>query len=342
MAGTMVVRSEEDAWDFLAIAMQAGQGQEPPAVLDFQGWPAVRIHIEGRHSAIAPPMMEAFLTLQEGIYRTQAQLRYGVPDIRRLTDEEKQKLQIEVVVKAGSSDYAAALENVGKHFVDAVRDKVNGWHIVATVLGCALIYGGATTYKDYLNNVAEVRKLEVSAEQAKANADQVKANLATIEALSDKETERTKLLAAIVSKSQDLQAAQVAADNAREVLVKAIAVEGGATVNGTHVDAAAAAELQRTTRKPRRTIEIREAYRIEKVDTTAQDGFRVHLQNVASRKKLVAGLQDAIVSNEIMTVIQQAEWNKMAVNLTIEATMAGENIVKAIIINATPVPVDRK
>src|SRR6185312_2546185 len=105
MALNIVVRSEGDAWKWLKRALANSIPTDSPVNLRFDGWPSLDLRFKGHDfdssipTRIMPPLLEA----QKEIHRLYSQLRYGEQNLRRLTSEERERLELVVKVEKGSS-----------------------------------------------------------------------------------------------------------------------------------------------------------------------------------------------------------------------------------------------
>jgi hypothetical protein len=83
------------------------------------------------------------------------------------------------------------------------------------------------------------------------------------------------------------------------------------------------------------SIEVRldGLYKIRKVDTTVETGFRVHLSD-RDGKELVGDVAEVMTTLEDRQVIQEAEWSKAPVFLQINAKKRRDEVVDAIIVRA--------
>ena len=80
----ITIRSEDDAYGLLQKlvdkSINIGDRQ-----LSFEGWPTLTLRLQGQdyQSTITPPVMKAFLELQQGIYRSYATAKYNSPHKRQ-------------------------------------------------------------------------------------------------------------------------------------------------------------------------------------------------------------------------------------------------------------------
>ena len=77
--------------------------------LEFGDWVKSRVYIHGKRydSALNTYMMQGWQDAQRALYRSYAITAKGAADARSLTDSEREKLELVVQIKSGSSDQEA-------------------------------------------------------------------------------------------------------------------------------------------------------------------------------------------------------------------------------------------
>lgn len=135
-----------------------------------------------------------------------------------------------------------------------------------------------------------------------------------------------------------LQEVREEADEAKTELLKAIADEGGGSINGMRVDAEVANDLTRTTRKRAEEENVRGVFRVARVDTTTPDGFRVTLKDVRSGEEVTASLMDALISDQHRERIRAAEWNKQPVTVELRKRVSRGRTLEATVVDVQDPP----
>ncbi|HMF21288.1 MAG TPA: hypothetical protein VKG24_04100 [Pseudolabrys sp.] len=79
--------------------------------VEFGPWASIRVRIPepDLNSVMTPPFMEAFLELQKQVYQFAALIETGVANTQYLSESDILRLQINVKVTDGSSNYVADL-----------------------------------------------------------------------------------------------------------------------------------------------------------------------------------------------------------------------------------------
>jgi hypothetical protein len=331
--GVLVIKNENEAWEAIRQLLEGELQFKNLDGFDLKNWPKIKITVQQGESIITPSMMEGFLELQKAILRSHALLRYGAGDLRRLPDDDKDALQFEVKVTEGSSNYEidlqALLEKIGLGLID----KMEPWHIVAVVIAMGVLYAGGSYLKTVLQHKLEKRRMEIQAQEKK---DQ----LEHLQFTAQQETERQKLLADLVKRVPEVRAIESHAENAKNALLESVSTVPSAKIDGVAIDGETAAELMKSARRHSEEIRTSATYRVLRVDTTSPEGFRVRLQNIRTAQELTAIVPDAVRYEKQCDDIQEAEWSKGRVKVTIEGIRRGDDISDAKIVATEPIKKD--
>lgn len=326
----LVIASENDAWNWIQSALDNSADFSDLSEIIFEGWPEYRVKLDTGNASVKSSLMEAFLSLQENLNRAYSLVRYDSSNLNKLTNEEKQALELEFFVRRGSSDVKTdpkhALADLGRSAVA----KMNGRQAVIAVLGVALIYFGNSTLNGYLQGRLEMRRAEI------ASREKVE-QLAAQRFLSDQETQRMQILERALGASRVLPEAADHADEANRTLLKKIPPDAEAIIGQTQIDGYVANELAKNPRNESRVVTIRGRFTILRVDTTSLEGFRVRLKNLETDDEITAMLRDALLSEADKAAIQAAEWGKLPIDCVIEVTRRGGQTVDAVITEVVPV-----
>ncbi|AYS39508.1 hypothetical protein GCI85_23550 [Salmonella enterica subsp. enterica serovar Typhi] len=322
---TAVIHSEEDALRFVEMYIA---GQDLPDGISFEGWPNLTFRLTGDkfHGSLTPSVMKGFVEMQAQINRAYALLKYGVPDPRKLSKEEKEAIEIQVNVENGSSLIEVNMDGFMGEVIQTAVSKVGPQEIVITVLGVALIWGGVVLFKKYLEDRKEIRMAEVKSESEREH-------LATMRFMSEQETKRSELLTQLIKEKPKLDNMERLAHDAKTDIVKSFVKADTAQIDGVVLDADLSKNL--TTNARRKSMEIRldGNYRIEKVDSTDPESFKVQVRNVDSDLRISCIVQDVFLdASEHKKALQHAEWDRKPVHLSINAKELDGEIKSAIIL----------
>lgn len=326
----LVVTNESQAFEVLESYLS---GLELPEGVSFDGWPSLKFRLTGEkfHGSLTPTVMKGFVDMQAQINKAFAKLKYGVPDTRKLSEEEKESIEIQVNVEEGSSLVEVNMDGFYAQVIQSVVHKVTPQELVFIVVCVALIWGGTTVMKTFLNNRKEVRKDEVKGESERAHLEAMKF-------MSEQETKRAEILSQAISKNEQLKSMDTYSHNAKADLLKSLASADTTEFADVVLDKEDLKELTTNARRSFRDIRIDGEYKIEKVDSTNPDSFRVQIREIKTDKRISCVVQDVFLeASENKKCLQQAEWDRSSVRLTINAKELDGEISSAVILYVEPI-----
>lgn len=326
MAKLVQISSEEEAFEILEKIIKQN-AQVMPADIEFVGWPILQIKLVGEKfdSSLTPTVMKSLLGLQTEIYRAYAIARYNTTNTRKLTQEERDALEIQVKVDKGSSKIDIELEGLLRVFLQEAVGKMDSIHIVVVVLGVATFYFGSQVIRQYIQTRRDIRMQEIDADQQKVLADQ-------IGKMSLEETKRTELITELAKQNYALQNISESAQDVHAHLIKGISAADTANLDGYELTGETADILSKNARRKSSEIRIDGVFRITRVDSSDPALFRVRVYNTVSDELIEATVQDTDLSRSNKKALQEAEWQREAVHLEINAKKVGDDIRNAVII----------
>ncbi len=206
--------------------------------------------------------------------------------------------------------------------------KMDPTHLVLMILGLSLIYAGQSVCRAYFQKEKDEKIAEIQSKQ-------VVESLEALKFANETDLERMKILAEAMKATPQLAPIADDADDARQSLVRHMTKDTDARVNGVEMPQTAGQRLTRNTRSSSKDIRLDGVYKINHVDATTPDGFRVKLENVETGQEFYAGVQDALLSEEHKTIMQNAEWKKVPVRAEINAKIKKDEIFEAIVLSVT-------
>lgn len=328
----IAIRNETDA---IALIEQHVRGALPEdARVVFDGWPSLVIKLEGEKfdQSLTPSVMKGFIELQKAINRSYAAARYDDPQ-RRLTDEEKDALEITVKVEQGSSLVEINLQEPILRILQdlVVRMDPNSALIAAVVT--ATLFVGKSIIGKYLENQRQDK-----ADRARNERDRVV--LENMQIMSAEETRRAQVIAGLVEQNHQLINVSRIAHDARTELVKSMSSADQVDIGGIVIDGDMASTLTRNAREMSSEIRIDGTYKILRVDASDPDVFKVKVANMESGREIEAAVQDDSVNSDNKRALQQAEWARRPVRLEINAKLLRDRIHKAVILRVSSVQQD--
>ncbi len=149
-----VIGSEQDAINLLKQLNDGMTFKEVPT-LKFENWPVLTIRISGKayNGTVPTRIMPSILELQQQVNRTYCLTRYNSDNVRKLTKEDREQLELVVRVDKGSSVFETFINDVLlKTFQDAVKN-MPPEHITYTLLGFGLMITSTLAWKMWLGSV---------------------------------------------------------------------------------------------------------------------------------------------------------------------------------------------
>lgn len=330
MSQEIIIRSENDAFALIK-KLQSNEVDADAIDLKFDGWPLLELHIEGPkyHNSITPSMMKGFIELQRGVHRAFAYAKYGTYNVNKLTDEEKQKLELSIEVSDGSSIFGVDLEEILESF--GLRDAVSnmsGKEIIFLVLVLGTIYAGSTSYKAYLDDRRETRVLEVTSEE------KIK-HLETLSFMSTQETERMKIISDLATKYSSIENAQRHAYDSKTEIFKRAGTAKNIEFDNVSISGEDAQFLTRNAKRKSEDIRMDGSYRLLEVNSSLASDFKVKVRNIDTGSIFWSHVQESSLTTPIRKALIEAEWGKFPVKLKINAKDLAGTISKAMIIGVT-------
>lgn len=316
----IVIKSEADAYKWLERAAR----DEVPAygTIRFEGWPTFQLYLKGKkfQRSLTPTVMQALIEFQKGIYRSYSIAKFRDPSTR-LTDDERDELEVTVSVKRGSSDLGIDFQEIALKLVENLGGKMSGTEILIAVVSIAVLYFGSSAWATYLENRKETRIKEVSDETQKATLEAMKF-------ASAEETKRAQIMADLAKRDDRIAALERTAYDVHTEVVKAMATASYAKVDGTEVDPEVAEYLTRNARRTSVPARLDGTYRLLKIDWSDPDAFKVKVFNVKTGVHLDAVVQDDSMDGKFKEALKLAEWSRKPVNLRITAKSLGNNVYR--------------
>lgn len=325
---TVTINSEEDAWQTLNDLLAGKLILDSEDKIIFGDWVKASVYIpEKRYdSALSAYMMQGWVETQRALYRSYALVAHGEPDARKLTDAEREKLELVVTVHSGSSDQEAALTDIIKEVLTGAIDKMDPTTIAIVVISLALIWAGQSVWRTWISERREERVAETNSKAMLKALDSIQVAVAG-------DAEKTKLLAKAIETQPVLSALKVEADASRMEIIKHNS-SVDAEINGVPLPSDASTSLTKSSRTSPEEERKDGVYKVHKVDTTVPDGFRVHIENVETGEVLQANVQEIMSSLNDRKLIQEAEWSKVPVQLQINARVKKGKVVDALVLRA--------
>lgn len=296
LVNALVVESEEDAWKLLT-KLQNPNFAAPDDVI-FKNWNNFELHLKGQqwNSSITPSLFPLFNNIQSLVYQSYAKAKYGDKK-KRLTNEEREKLEIVIRVTQGSSKpkikidlQALALACVGK---------MSSKDILIAVLVITLGITSQAMYADYLQSVKDARLTELHNEDKKALLDHM-------EFASKEETKRAKLLADAASKNEITSDLIEEVEDIHQSMLKSATKATTTTANSVSITQPIAEELIKSKRQKPEPTQINGLFRISNIDWN--DPNQITLARLEDGIIIRAVFDLKWLSEDAKNIIKNTEW----------------------------------
>lgn len=326
-----LIKNEDDAYELLQEVL-AGK-YDGPVKLD--GWPHLKARLTGSqfHRSITPSVMRGYTELQNSLYKSYAATVFNDADVRHLTREEKESLELTVEVGDGSALYDVDLTKIINHLIDKVSSAMTPHELLLLLLGLGLLYTGQASLRHFINARKDVRMKELDKEERLES-------LRTIEAMSEKETERLKILTKAVINSDKLQSIEPHASDATAELLKSFSSVDKAEIQGVQIEGEAIRELSLNARRKSEDAQIEGEYRVIRVDSSDPLLLRVKIKDENTDEIIEAAVQDELMSPTNRAALQNALFRRHSVFLTITGKMMEDKIKDAVIRKVRVLPHD--
>lgn len=305
-ASALVIKSEDDAWEVLSLLVAGDLDLEKyGAGIHFSGWLSQLMVIENTpvNGSINTSLMKVFMEYQASIQKSYKIIKYGIGNNKRLKEHERNFLDLNIVVRQGSSVY----NTEGGSFLDKMLREVIGKmepkHIPITIIICVLIvalgYFGAEMFNAYWKAQSSIKEIEAKLQEEKIRAEERTS-------LSDKESARQNTLLAAILKSEEARAVATQAETAHRTLLKGAVIADGARIHGVEVTAEKAAQVLSNPRRTGTPAALDGEYEVVEITREDDGSFLVDLRNVASGVLVNAEARELLLPREQVDVLFKA------------------------------------
>jgi hypothetical protein len=322
----IVIRSEADAYDILS---KAANGEiDSYRSIVFDGWPSLSLYLKGEkfEQSITPTVMKGLLELQRGIYRSYSAAKSSLPGAR-LTEIERDELEIQVRVDGGSSSFEINFQEIAEKLVTEFSKKMSSTDVLIAVLTIAVLYCGRSAYKSYLQSRKEIRLKEVTDQTQRET-------LATLRFISEQETKRTEILGRLAKGDPRIANIERIANETHTEVVKSLGAGTQAKIDDISLSTDVAEMLTQNARRKADDIRLDGLYRLLKLDWSNAMHVKVRAVSIDTGLQIDAEVQDDSFTGKYKEALKAAEWSRKPIHLTINARRVGDSVRDAIIISA--------
>ncbi|MEW8049285.1 MAG: hypothetical protein AB2792_01850 [Candidatus Thiodiazotropha sp.] len=319
------IRSEEEAWNALAYYMPKKDFGDIDFLFD--GWPKLELTIKGKDfngtipTRIMPPMLE----LQREIHKTYCILRYGNDNLRRLTSEDRERLEIVVKIGEGSSIFTAEFWKELNETIRLSMVDMESKHKMIMVIALALSVAAPVSWKFWLSNQEKLKELETSVR------------------LEQIENERIKMLSDARESYADVAKVSKGVDEFRNHTLHQLRSDDQFSIYTDKKEelSITGEHASQITHKPReKSIEIRldGDFLIEEVKSGGIRGFKIKVKRISDAKILSVTIPDGALEKSQIDTLKNNEWAKKPVVMQINAKELRGRITSAVLVSADEIP----
>lgn len=321
----VVIDSEEKAFEVLEQALKKKIG-DAPLELKFEGWPSLQIRLKGPgyDSTITADIAEAVIDLQRAVNRAYARSVHGTANSRSLTDTERREVQFKAKVKRGSSIIEINLGDFAEKLATAITTKMTPEMLVLTVLGIAVTGASLLAYKAFLRHRSDDKQVE----QETRNRLE----------MSQEETKRMQIMADAMKRVPALRHTRDDFDDARQAVLRSGANANSVEVNDLEIAGEAARIISTARRTESEEVQLNGNYTILQTDLRQPDLIRLRVQNRSSGQEFFASFRDQTLDRSQVGLLQNAEWSRQPIYLSINARSLRGEITTATVISVTQQP----
>ncbi|AKH37352.1 MULTISPECIES: hypothetical protein [Nitrosomonas] len=316
MTEEIIISSESEGWELLekALANEIGSA----ATITFQDWPVFNLTIEGRdfHGTIPTRIMPSIMDLQKEIHRLYCKAKYRTEDIRKLTQDEKDQLELVVSVKPGSSNFFTELFNALNEVIK--NSNMDGTQALILVLGIGMMITSVVCWKEWVQSKERLHSKETTVR------------------LSEEETKRTKIITDAMKESSELKKDKEDVDAFRSNISRKlkptdqIRVDNEPIINGEM-----AAEIIPSTKEESEDIRIDGEFIINQVKFPNEYGgkYRLPITCLFDDKNIMVDASPDTLTQEDISILKESGFSVKRILMQINAKQLRDQITSANLIS---------
>lgn len=325
----ITISSEEELFNLLEEYINTEYINEN---VDITTLPQLQIKLDGEkfNQSLTPSVMKGFIEMQNYVNRSYRLIKYGDVDTKALSKEERDSLQLQIKVGEGSSLVDVNFDGLWAQ-LGQIAGRMTEIEFIVTTLGIAAIWATATSMKHFLDNRKEIRLSEIKKESDREH-------LKAFEVMSAEETKRAEIMSKIIQKNTVLENIDRQAYDAKISLFKSFSSAKKVEIGGITINTQTTNELTKNARRRSTEIRLDGNYRLEQVNSSDPDLFKVKIRNTMTGIQFEATVQEQFLTgNKNKKLLMQAEWERKEVYLSINAKVLDEKIKDATIIDVNEI-----
>ena len=298
----IIIRNENEAFNALTRAL-ADEVTES-ALVEFQGWPTFQLTISGEdfNGSIPTRIMPPILHLQAEIHRIYCRAKYNSEDTRRLRNEERELLELIVIIKPGSTKFIAQLAKVLNEIIK--NSNMNGRQVLILLVSISAMVSGNFAWKEWVQTKEREHGKDVTVR------------------LSEEETKRLEVVTEALSRQPELKSDKESFDNIRSDLSKRLKPSDQINIDESPViSGVRAAEIVPKPRELAQEIRIDGEFTINEVKFPKNFGekYRFSVTRKIDNKQMTVDAMPGVLTDEQITILKDGGFGLKSVLLQINA-----------------------
>lgn len=229
----LVIKSAEDFWAMMSRHLEKEEDIFTQGIeVEFDGWPQLFIKVNGEkfNSSLTGSMICGLAAMNESLQRAYAMAKYGVPNLQKLTNEDKKSLDVVFQISKGSTESCTDWSCTANNALSVLQESMTGMNgtekmVVLLALISALTLGGCY----YLH-----RRGKDQENEAAANVNLLEANRQNTELVVSGMKDAFKLGAELKAKGESPRSKEIEGygDSAKVSVLKSVANDADAAFVG--------------------------------------------------------------------------------------------------------------
>lgn len=307
----VIISSEEQAFDLLDKLLNKYEF-DPGTQVEFSNWPVLKIHITGRdfNGSVPTRIMPAILELQREVYRVYCELKYGTSNTKKLTQDERDQLELVVKVDKGSSWYETALEKVFDTMFREALARMTPEQITTVLITIAVSITGHFAWKRWLESREKLHQLDITV------------------LLSKEEKEKMEIVQRAATQNPMLVGAKNSIDNLRLEMLSKLKPSDSFSLDGNihdyekpfSISGDIAESVTSTPREQSIEKRIDGVFLIHSVDSgSIRGGYRLKVESKTDKKLFTVNLPEGLLVQDQLDALKESEWGKRSIYMEINA-----------------------
>lgn len=311
-----VIRNEEDAWK----ALEKLISKEDVGDIVFDGWPVFNLTVKGDEwdGTIPTRLLQPLIEFQRNVNRIYSYSINETDNIRILSEQEREELELTVKVEHGSSSFEIMLANKLTKIVETGVDHMTGSETLIFLIVATLAISGVFLLKAWLSHKEKIKLSNNMLESSK------------------EETRRIEIISQITHDRDDVfeKIIDSILENERDI-VKSIKDADSAKLNGLEFDRHSIERLSRYKTSKYRTDHEEGEFIVTENKTRYSGEHRLKLKKLTDDTTIIAILQKDFDKDK-KDIIIKSEWERKPVFMRLEITYKNDIFQSAKIIDVRP------